>query len=183
MGITASTGGEGVRGTAIRPRSATGVGGRAIGRVRLETADFRARRAAGLAAAGLTRRRLALVAVAWEADPFRLVLKWLFMSLEALESPEVVLFTAFVGLILRVGGFTGPTPSGTPPPSIRGAKHVLPGVPPPAVHPSPEAPGTRDTLGHCDTEQARARSMDVPTSSARKVWPAPIEPAGILAHQ
>jgi hypothetical protein len=45
--------------------------------------------------------------VAWEEDPDRLALRWVFMMIERLESLVPVLFTGFVGLKFRWGGFQG----------------------------------------------------------------------------
>ena len=106
MGISASFSGSGPRGTLIRVRSAAGVGGRTMGRERLETTDLRERRGLDFAEEEVRARSpLALPELEWESVPVRLVLKIVFISLEALESPEADLFTGFIGLIPGGRGF------------------------------------------------------------------------------
>jgi hypothetical protein len=105
--MSASPGGNGLRGTLIRVRSpTTGMGGNAIGRVRLETAALRERRGCAWVDDFRARSPLAVREVEWDSVPGRLVLKFVFISLETLESLEANLFTGFTGLIPRDTGFT-----------------------------------------------------------------------------
>ena len=71
-----------------------------MGRERLEMTDLRERRGRDFAEEEVRARSpLALPELEWESVPARLVLKIVFISLEALESPEADLFTGFIGLI------------------------------------------------------------------------------------
>jgi hypothetical protein len=99
MGINASLSGCGARGTLIRVRSADGVGDKTMGRERLEMTDLRERRGRAFAEEVRARSPLALPELECESVLARLVLKFVFISLEALESPEADLFTSFIGLI------------------------------------------------------------------------------------
>ena len=105
MGINASLNGCGPRGTLIRVRSADGVGGRTMGRERLEMTGLRERRGRNFAEEVRARSPLALPELECESVLVRLVLKFVFISLEALESPEADLFTGFIGLIPGGRGF------------------------------------------------------------------------------
>ena len=98
----------------MRERSADGVGGRAIGRVLFETAALRARRGRDFVEEEEVRARspLAFPEFEWEPVPGRLVLKFVFISLEALESPKAILFTGFIGLVPKRRGFMGKPPFG-----------------------------------------------------------------------
>ena len=114
MGISASLSGSGPRGTLIRLRSAAGVGDRTMGRERLEVTDSRERRGRDFAEEEVRARSpLALPELEWESVPVRLVLKFVFISLEALESPEADLFTGFIGLIPGGRGFVRNSPPET----------------------------------------------------------------------
>ena len=64
-----------------------------MGRERLEMTDLRERRGRAFAEEVRARSPLALPELEWESVPVRLVLKIVFISLEALESPEADLFT------------------------------------------------------------------------------------------
>jgi hypothetical protein len=71
-----------------------------MGRERLEMTDLRERRGRDFDEEEVRARSpLALPELEWESVPARLVLKIVFISLEALESPEADLFTGFIGLI------------------------------------------------------------------------------------
>lgn len=113
MGISASPNGSGPRGTLIRARSAAGLGGRTMGRERLEMTGLRERRGRNFAEEVRARSPLALPELEWESVVVRLVLKFVFISLKALESSEADLFTGFIGLIPGGRGFRGNPPPKT----------------------------------------------------------------------
>ena len=77
-----------------------------MGRERLEMTGLRERRGRNFAEEVRARSPLALPELEWESVLVRLVLKFVFISLEALESLEANLFTDFTGLIPRDTGFT-----------------------------------------------------------------------------
>jgi hypothetical protein len=80
--------------------------GNATGRVRLETVALRERRGFAWVDDFRALSPLAVREVEWDSVPGRLVLKFVFISLEAFESLEANLFTDFTGLIPRDIGFT-----------------------------------------------------------------------------
>ena len=85
-----------------------------MGRERLEMTDLRERRGRDFADEEVRARSpLALPELEWESVPARLVLKIVFISLEALESPEADLFTGFIGLIPGGRGFGRNSPPET----------------------------------------------------------------------
>lgn len=84
-----------------------------MGRARLETTGLRERRGRDFAEELRARSPLALPELEWESVVVRLVLKFAFISLEALESPEADLFTGFIGLIPGGRGFWGNPPPKT----------------------------------------------------------------------
>ena len=84
-----------------------------MGRERLEMTGLRERRGRNFAEEVRARSPLALPELEWESVRVRLVLKFVFISLEALESPEADLFTGFIGLIRGGRGFRRNPPSET----------------------------------------------------------------------
>jgi hypothetical protein len=76
-----------------------------MGRERLEMTGLRERRGRNFAEEVRARSPLALPELEWGSVVVRLVLKFVFISLEALESSEADLFTGFIGLIPEGRGF------------------------------------------------------------------------------
>jgi hypothetical protein len=77
-----------------------------MGRERLEMTGLRERRGRNFAEEVRARSPLALPELEWGSVVVRLVLKFVFISLETLESLEANLFTGFTGHIPRDTGFT-----------------------------------------------------------------------------